>query len=103
MDKYEDGDLPGEKVKRTKKYEPTDSDYEISNIGISEAENGVVIECRYQLKDSVKDSMRKKADGAHMSFYSYEYDHSEKHVFEDKKSALDFITSELNSMWSDGK
>ncbi len=30
-------------VTRKKKYEPTDGDYELSNIGIDDAENGVAI------------------------------------------------------------
>lgn len=83
-----------EKVVRKKKYEPVDKDYCLSNISIDEAENGVVIGCRYKLDDAVKDKLR----GDHIDTWQYEND-EEKHVFENKASAIKFIIDELNEMW----
>ena len=85
-------------VTRKKRYEPTDDDFELTNIGIDDAENGVVITCRYRLKDETKDKMKKAGGDNYPSFYSYEND-GEKHVFEDKAAALKFITGELREMW----
>ena len=87
-------------VTRKKRYEPEDKDYELSNIGIDDAENGVVITCRYRLKEDVKEKMRKMAlnGGPSPSFYEYE-NNDEKHVFENRADAMKFINDELAGMW----
>ena len=92
--------MEDEKTTRVKKYEPTDSDFELNRISISYAENGVVIECGYSVKDEIKDKMRKQAQkmGVSCSFWEYEND-SEKHVFQSKSEAKSFIIGELDEMW----
>ena len=85
-------------VTRKKKYEPEDEDYELSNIGIEDAENGVVISCRYRLTDEAKAKIKKSSGDNYPSFYSYE-DGDEKHVFEDRAAAMKFINDELKEMW----
>lgn len=83
-----------EKVVRKKKYEPEDKDYELRGIDIDDAENGVVVACRYEIKQSVKEKMRKSDQ------YPDSYCAPEKHVFESKDDAKKFIMSELDEMWS---
>ncbi len=89
---------------RKKRYEPTDDDYDIAGIEIDEAENGVVITCRYKLKPEVEAKMRKASENGGPSPYSYcDFDSNrEKHVFETQDAAKKFIMSELNDMWGDG-
>ena len=94
---YKNGDHPGEKTKRTKGYAPTDGDWDLSRIGIEEAENGVVISCGYKLKDEIRDKMNKQSAQGVSCGSTYRDD--AKHVFETKDAAKKFIIDELNAMW----
>ncbi len=92
-----------EKTTRTKAYVPdSEKDYDLTSIRIGEAENGVVVECGYSLKQSVKDKMSKASQAMGNGSYISDYCEPEKHVFEDKQKAKEFIMSELDGMWGDG-
>lgn len=87
-----------ESATRKKDYVPdSDKDFQLSALRIKDAENGVVITCEYRLKPAVEAKMRK--GNQHIPYYG---DNSEDHVFEDKKDALAFITSELNELFGTG-
>ena len=68
-----------------------------------EAENGVVVCCRYDLTEEAEDKIKKKEMQGGPSKYSIMgYDNErEKHVFEDKAAAKAFIVEELDAMWGD--
>lgn len=83
-----------EEVTRKKKYEPTDDDYDLTSVRIEQAENGVVVNCGYRIKESVANKMKKAEPG-----YYPGYCEDEKHVFEDESSAKEFIMGELNALW----
>lgn len=86
---------------RKKRYEPTDDDYELTRVSFDKAENGIVVNCGWTIKDEVKDMMRKKNDG--MCGFGGEYYPDEKHVFEKMADAKAFVMKELNSLWPDGE
>lgn len=96
-------DSPEGQVTRKKGYVPDDNkDYDLCSIEISEAENGVVVSCRYTLNKTAKAKVEKsRAAGASCPYYD-SYGDQEKHVFEDKAAAVKFINSELTSMWGNG-
>ncbi len=95
-----DDKVEGPSTSRKKMYVPdSEKDYDLTRIGISEAENGVVIECGYTLKQSVKDKMSKMSQSMGNGGYVSDYCEPDKHVFESKADALAFITGELNDMW----
>ena len=93
-------DAPAEKVSRKKGYEPDDDkDYQLSRVSFDSAENGVVVECSYVLKDEIKAKMEKQSrDGGK---YYGSYCEPEKHVFEDKADAKKFVMAELDRMWAE--
>lgn len=87
---------------RKKGYAPTDADYDLCCIEIDEAENGVVVNCRYKLKPEIEAKMNsQRSSGMDVPYSSWDSDR-EKHVFEDKKAAMAFIQGELNEMWGNG-
>ena len=92
-------DSPGEKSTRVKHYAPVDKDYVLTGIDIEEAENGVVICCKYGLTEEAEEKIKKTGQSKY-DVLGYNGDR-EKHVFEDKAEAMKFIDSELDAMWGD--
>ena len=86
-----------EKSTRKKRYQPTDTDWEVNRVSFDEAENGVVVECNYQLKDDVKNRIKKDRDEG--GPYVSEYRESTKHVFENKADAKTFVNDKLGMLW----
>lgn len=85
-------------VSRKKKYEPTDDDYKLSGFDVEEAENGVVITCKYALDDAVKAKMQQHPD---MKYIPYEIERKTvRNVFEDMKDAKKFCEGELDKLWA---
>ncbi len=88
-----------EKTTRKKSYVPdNDADFQLCCIRVKDAENGVAISCEYKLKPEIEAKMRKGGDS--IPYYG---DNSEDHVFNDKKEALAFITSEFNELFGTGE
>lgn len=93
-------DVPEGKSSRKKGYTPDDDkDYRLSRINLEEAENGIVIECSYDLKDEAKTKMR--ASEQQGLYCGSTYCEPERHVFTDQAEAKAFIVSELDSLWAD--
>ena len=82
---------------RKKGYAPTDNDWELNRVSFDDAENGVVVECSYRLKQDIKDKLRKQ-EKAGMGYCS-DYREPIKHVFEDKADAKAFLVKELDKIW----
>ena len=87
-----------EQVTRKKGYVPDDDkDYELCEIEIEHAENGVVVCCRYKLTEDAQKKMKaSKGEGFYCDSYGSD---RERHVFEDKVEAKKFIAAELDALW----
>lgn len=86
-----------EKSTRKKGYVPADKDYMLCGIRIDYAENGVVVDCDYHLRPEIKEKVQKQNSMG--GPYCDSYIPPEKHVFESKEAAKEFILSELNELW----
>ncbi len=89
-----------EKVIRKKQYAPDDDkDWRICGIRIEDAENGVSVECCYELKPEVKAKIEKgKGQGLDYPYYGQE---RENYVFNDYADAKEHILNELNQLWNE--
>lgn len=72
---------------------PNMTDFDLTNVTIERAENGVVVECRYKMKPDVEKKMKGKAG---RDYVDYDVRNpSEKHVFNDIAEAAEFLEARL--------
>jgi len=71
---------------------PDMKDYRLSGIEGEPAENGIIVKCRYQIKDDVKAAMRKKER------YCDSYMEPKQHIFEDYDGVLEFVQKEIGRL-----
>lgn len=82
-------DSYGNKQTRKKGFVPSDDDYQLCSIRITDADNGgVSLECGYELKQDAKDKAEKAASTGPMPYYGHD---SETYVFEDPAKAQDYL------------
>lgn len=72
---------------------PKMSDFDLTNVRIERAENGVVVECNYRMKPEVELKMKGK-DGK--TYIDYDVrSPSEKHVFNNIEESAEFLEARL--------
>ena len=76
---------------------PKDNDYRLTGIEIDGAANGIIVTCRYTIKDDVKKKMRAKEN------YCDTYREPVRSVFEGWDGAIEFIGAELEKLKADAK
>lgn len=71
---------------------PNMKDFDMTNVRIERAQNGVVVECNHKMKPEAQAKMG-KGNGDYVDYDSR--NPTEKHVFNDMESASKFIKSRL--------
>lgn len=86
----------GSKVEMSAK-KPKDSDYYLSSINIEPAQNGVIINCNYRMKEKVRNSYRNQG------IYDT-YKDGPKTIFDDYDDASEFVLAELKKLdWEEAR
>ncbi len=86
----DNGDLGISATIKTKK--PKDSDYYLCGIRIEPAENGVIVNCEYQIKPTTKEKNSKQ------EIYCGEYRPGEKTIFKSYDEAADFLSKKIKEI-----
>lgn len=72
---------------------PKMSEFDLTNVRIERAENGVVVECNYRMKPEVQKKMQGKNGNGYVDYDVRQP--TEKHVFNDIAAAAEFLEARL--------